>query len=315
MSATLDHHVANARMLIESLPYIRSFRGEVVVIKYGGHAMKDDALKRSFALNVALLKYVGVRPVIVHGGGPQIGGMLKRLNIESSFREGLRITDDATMDVVEMVLVGKVNKEIVSLLNLAGVRAVGLSGKDGQLIRARKMEMIVTAENRPPEIIDLGRVGEVMSVDTNLINLISREDYVPVIAPTGVDEENGTYNINADAVAGAVAGALKAKRLLLLTDVAGILDQSGDLIRSLSIDETWELFADGTLKGGMIPKVKCCLEALQDGVEKAMIIDGRMENCILLELFTDAGIGTQIVGHRREADASSPPLRQTHSGR
>ena len=315
MNAMLERHVDNARMLIESLPYIRSFRGEVVVIKYGGHAMKDETLKRSFALNVALLKYVGVRPVVVHGGGPQIGSMLKQLNIESSFREGLRVTDDATMDVVEMVLVGKVNKEIVSQLNLAGARAVGLSGKDGQLIRARKMEMIVTQENRPPEIIDLGRVGEVMGVDTALLDLISREDYVPVIAPTGVDDDSGTYNINADAVAGAVAGALKAKRLLLLTDVPGILDADGKLIHTLSVDETWELFADGTLKGGMIPKVKCCLEALQDGVEKAMIIDGRVENCILLELFTDGGIGTQIVGRGESMSRSTPPPKAEYSGR
>ena len=315
MTAMLERHVANARMLIESLPYIRRFRGEIVVIKYGGHAMKDETLKRSFALNVALLKYVGVRPVIVHGGGPQIGSMLKQLNIESSFREGLRVTDDATMDVVEMVLVGKVNKEIVSLLNSAGARAVGLSGKDGQLIRARKMEMVVTNENRPPEIIDLGRVGEVMSVDTDLLNLISREDYVPVISPTGVDEDNGTYNINADSVAGAVAAALKARRLMLLTDVPGILDREGRLISTLSIDETWELFADGTLSGGMIPKVKCCLEALQDGVEKAMIIDGRVENCILLELFTDAGIGTEIIGKRQRHGSASPPPRNEFNGK
>ena len=296
MEQHLKHHLANARMLIESLPYIRQFRGEVIVIKYGGHAMKDEALKRSFALNVALLKYVGMRPVIVHGGGPQIGGMLSRLNIESSFREGLRVTDDATMDVVEMVLVGKVNKEIVGQLNLAGARAVGLSGKDGQLIRARKMEMVVTAENSPPEIIDLGRVGEVMEVNTDLLHLISSEDYIPVIAPTGVDDQSGTYNINADAVAGAVAAAMRAKRLLLLTDVPGILGKNKALIKTLSVDETWQLFDDGTLQGGMIPKVKCCLEALQEGVEKAMIIDGRVENCILLELFTDAGIGTEIVG-------------------
>ena len=315
MDLTLEHHLANARILLESLPYIRQFRSEVVVIKYGGHAMKDAALKRSFALNAALLKYVGVRPVIVHGGGPQIGNMLKQLNIESSFREGLRVTDDATMDVVEMVLVGKVNKEIVSQLNLAGARAVGLSGKDGQLIRARKMEMVVTAENSPPEIIDLGRVGEVMGVDTNLLNIISREDYIPVIAPTGVDEQNGTYNINADAVAGAVAAALKAKRLLLLTDVPGILTKDKSLIKTLSMNETWELFADGTLQGGMIPKVKCCLEALQEGVEKAMIIDGRVENCILLELFTDAGIGTEIVGVRpRESQHDVPPVSE-YTGR
>ena len=315
MDHTLEHHLANARILIESLPYIRQFRGEVVVIKYGGHAMKDEALKRSFALNVALLKYVGMRPVIVHGGGPQIGNMLKQLNIESSFREGLRVTDDATMDVVEMVLVGKVNKEIVGQLNLAGARAVGLSGKDGQLIRARKMEMIIAVENNPPEIIDLGRVGEVMGVDTNLLNLISCGDYIPVIAPTGVDEQNGTYNINADAVAGAVAAALKAKRLLLLTDVPGILTKDKELIKTLSMDETWELFADGTLQGGMIPKVKCCLEALQEGVEKAMIIDGRVENCILLELFTDAGIGTEIIGARHRVSHHDLPPSSEYMGR
>jgi len=282
---SLEHHVSNARMLIESLPYIREFRGEIVVIKYGGHAMTDAALKHSFALNVALLKYVGVRPVIVHGGGPQIDAMLQQLHIESHFREGLRVTDEATMNVVEMVLVGAVNKEIVSQINQAGASAVGLSGKDGQLVRARKLAGM-----------DLGRVGEVTGVNVELLNLISREDYIPVIAPTGVDEEGGTYNINADSVAGAVAGALRAKRLHLLTDVPGILDKQGALIESLSVDETQNLFADGTLNGGMIPKVKCCLEAVRAGVEKAMIIDGRIENCILLELFTNAGIGTEIVG-------------------
>jgi acetylglutamate kinase len=298
MNHTLEQHLSKARVLIESLPYIRRFHGEVVVIKYGGHAMIDEALKASFALNVALLQYVGVRPVIVHGGGPQIGAMLKQLNIASSFREGLRVTDDATMDVVEMVLAGRINKEIVSRLNLAGARAVGLSGKDGRLIRARKMEMIIPQENRPPEIIDLGRVGEVMGVNVELLNLLSRDAYLPVIAPTGVDEQSNTYNINADSVAGAVAAALKARRLLLLTDVPGILTREKELIKSLAMDEVWELFADGTLQGGMIPKVKCCLEALQEGVEKAMIIDGRVENCILLELLTDAGIGTEIVGRR-----------------
>jgi acetylglutamate kinase len=299
MDRILEQHADKARMLIESLPYIRRFRGEVVVIKYGGHAMKDESLRRSFALNVALLKYVGVRPVIVHGGGPQIGGMLKQLNIESSFREGLRVTDQATKDVEEMVLVGRVNKEIVGRLNLAGAKAVGLSGRDGQLIRARKMEMVVTADNRPPEIIDLGRVGEVTGVDTSLIDAISRQDYIPVIAPTGVDEDNGVYNINADAVAGAVAAAMKANRLLLLTDVPGSLDRQGKLIDSLTVEQTLELFANGTLQGGMLPKARCCLEALEEGVEKAMIIDGRVENCILLELFTDAGIGTEIVGRGR----------------
>lgn len=285
-----------SRVLIESLPYLRQFHGETVVIKYGGHAMKDDTLKQAFALNVALLKLVGINPVIVHGGGPQIGRMLEQLQIQSHFREGLRITDDATMDVVEMVLVGRVNKEIVNQLNLAGAKAVGLSGKDGMLIRARKMEMIITKEAQAPEIIDLGNVGEVTSVNTTLLRSLERDGFIPVIAPVGVDETGATYNINADAVAGAVAGALKAKRLILLTDVAGILDLNKQLIRSLRADETTALFENGTLTGGMIPKVKCCLDALAEGVEKAMIVDGRTENCILLELLTDKGVGTEIVG-------------------
>lgn len=283
-----------SKVLIESLPYFRKFRGETVVIKYGGNAMIDESLKQAFALNVVLLKYVGINPVVVHGGGPQIGNMLKQLNIPSNFREGLRVTDDATMDVVEMVLVGKVNKEIVNLLNLSGAKAVGLSGKDGQLIKARQMEMVISKEAQAPEIIDLGKVGEVTGVETSLLYSLQRDGFIPVIAPVGVDEEGTTYNINADLVAGAVAGALKAKRLLLLTDVAGILNTAGELISSLTTAQAMELFEDGTLKGGMLPKVKCCLEALEDGVEKAMIIDGRIENCVLLELFTDHGIGTEI---------------------
>jgi acetylglutamate kinase len=273
---------------------MRQFHGETVVIKYGGHAMKDAELGRAFALNIVLLKYVGINPVIVHGGGPQIGRMLEALNIQSHFREGLRVTDDATMDVVEMVLVGKVNKEIVNMLNLAGCKAVGLSGKDGRLIRARKMEMVIENFKRTPEIIDLGKVGEVVGVETSLLRSLERDGYVPVIAPVGVDDEGVTYNINADAVAGAVAGALKAKRLLLLTDVAGILDKNKELLSSLTVRQVHGLFEQGVLQGGMIPKVKCCLEALEEGVEKAMIIDGRLENSVLLELFTDKGIGTQI---------------------
>ncbi|MDR2075416.1 MAG: acetylglutamate kinase [Desulfovibrio sp.] len=292
----MKHHRVQARMLIECLPYIRRFRGEYVVIKYGGHAMVEERLRKSFVLSVTMLRYVGVRPVIVHGGGPQIGEMLAALRMESAFREGQRITDDATMDVVEMVLVGKVNTEIVNRLNMAGVRAVGLSGKDGRLIRARKLKLLASSPSQPAEWVDLGRVGEVMSVDTSLLDLMSSGDIIPVIAPTGVDEEGGTYNINADNVAGAVAAALKAKRLLLLTDVPGILSRDKELIRSLTIQETQELFAAGVLSGGMIPKVRCCLEALRAGVEKAMIIDGRVENCILLELFTDSGIGTEILG-------------------
>ena len=292
---TMEYAKLQSKVLIESLPYLRQFHGQTVVIKYGGHAMKDDALKQAFALNVALLKLVGINPVIVHGGGPQIGRMLEQLNIQSHFREGLRVTDDATMDVVEMVLVGKVNKEIVNQLNLAGARAVGLSGKDGRLIRARKMEMVISKEARAPEIIDLGKVGEVMGVEVSLLNSLQRDGFIPVIAPVGVDEQGETYNINADAVAGAVAGALKAKRLLLLTDVAGILDSDKNLLRSLTSRQAVRLFGDGTLTGGMIPKVKCCLEAIEEGVEKVMIVDGRVENCILLELLTDTGIGTEIV--------------------
>ncbi|MGX7948551.1 acetylglutamate kinase [Oleidesulfovibrio alaskensis] len=290
----MQNDAFKSKVLIESLPYFRQFSGETVVIKYGGNAMIDESLKQAFALNIVLLKYVGVNPVVVHGGGPQIGRMLQQLNIPTNFREGLRVTDDATMDVVEMVLVGKVNKQIVNLLNLSGAKAVGLSGKDGQLIRARQMEMVISKEAQAPEIIDLGKVGEVTGVETKLLHSLQRDGFVPVIAPVGVDENGETYNINADLVAGAVAGALGAKRLLLLTDVPGILDKDGRLISSLDTARTMQLFEDGTLKGGMLPKVKCCLEALEDGVEKAMIIDGRIENCVLLELFTDHGIGTEI---------------------
>ena len=284
-----------AKLLTECLPYMKSFYGQTVVIKYGGHAMKEERLKQAFALNIALLHYVGIRPVIVHGGGPQIGKMLEQLNIQSTFCEGQRVTDQATMDVVEMVLVGKVNKEIVNLLNLAGVKAVGLSGKDGHLIRARKLEMVVQAENRPPEIIDLGKVGEVTRVDASLIDTLLNGGFIPVIAPVGVDESGSTYNINADSVAGATASALKAKRLLLLTDVEGVLDADKRLIRSISARNEPGLFTDGVITGGMIPKLKCCLGALSAGVDKVMIVDGRVENCILLELFTDSGIGTEIV--------------------
>lgn len=284
-----------ARLLIEGLPYMRRFRGQFVVIKYGGHAMKDEELKRSFALNVALLKYIGVKPVIVHGGGPQIGAMLERLDIESVFREGLRVTDDATMGVVEMVLVGKVNKEIVSQINAAGACAVGLSGRDGQLVKAKKLRMTVMNSQNVSEVVDLGNVGEVTEVNKALIEHLSQDDFIPVIAPTGIDDEGNVYNINADSVASAVAAALKAKRLLLLTDVQGLLTKEDELVRSLTTSETKDLLADGTIKGGMIPKVKCGLEALHAGVEKVMILDGRVENSILLELFTEAGIGTEII--------------------
>ncbi len=286
--------IFKSKVLIECLPYLREFHGQTVVIKYGGHAMTDVALKKAFALNIALLKLVGVNPVVVHGGGPQIGKRLEQLNIQSSFLEGQRITDDATMDVVEMVLVGTVNQEIVSLMNTSGVRAVGVSGKDGRTVMAQRLEIVLNRKDAPPEILNIGKVGEVVQVNTELLSTLQQNGFVPVIAPVGTDENGETYNINADSVAGAVAGALRAKRLLLLTDVPGILNKNKELIRSLTRKGALALFEDGTAFGGMIPKVKCCLEALEEGVEKAMIIDGRVENCILLELLTDAGIGTEI---------------------
>ncbi|MGD9610616.1 MAG: acetylglutamate kinase [Desulfovibrionaceae bacterium] len=294
----MDREHAKARLLLEALPYIRKFFGKTVVIKYGGHAMVDVELQKSFALNVILLKYIGINPVIVHGGGPQIGQMLKQLNIVSEFRQGLRVTDDATMDVVEMVLVGKVNKNIVNLINLNGGMAVGLSGKDGRLISARKLEMVLEKADAPPEIIDLGKVGEVTGINTSLLNTLLSQGFIPVIAPVGVDEAGETYNINADTVAGAVAAAMGAKRLVLLTDVSGVLDKDRVLISSLDIAEASQAMATGLLTGGMIPKVTCCMEAVEAGVEKAHILDGRVENCIILEFFTTTGIGTEIVCKR-----------------
>lgn len=294
----MNREHAKAHLLLEALPYIRQFFGKTVVIKYGGHAMVDEHLQESFALNVILLKYIGINPVIVHGGGPQIGQMLKQLNITSEFRQGLRVTDDATMDVVEMVLVGKVNKNIVNLINLNGGTAVGLSGKDGRLITARKLEMVLERDDAPPEIIDLGKVGEVTGINTELITTLLDKGFIPVIAPVGVNEQGETFNINADSVAGALAAALGAKRLVLLTDVSGVLDKDKTLISSLDIREASQAMADGVLKGGMIPKVACCMEAVDAGVEKAHILDGRVENCIILEFFTNSGVGTEIVCKR-----------------
>ncbi|MBU4192552.1 MAG: acetylglutamate kinase [Pseudodesulfovibrio sp.] len=290
----MKRYQLQARSIIETLPFISEFYGKTIVIKYGGNAMIDESLKRAFALNIILLKYIGINPVVVHGGGPQIGKMLKALNIESHFREGYRVTDDATMDVVEMVLVGKVNKEIVNLINLHGGRAVGLSGKDGMLIMAEPKELTVEKKDAPPEIIDLGKVGEVREVNIALITSLQRDGFIPVIAPVGVDDEGNTYNINADSVAGAVAAALGAKRLHLLTDVPGLLDTDGSLISSLTTREAFEAIESGVVTGGMIPKIKCCIEAVAE-VEKAAILDGRVENCILLELFTKSGIGTEVI--------------------
>ncbi len=293
VAADMDRNRLKARMIIEALPYIRQFYHQTVVIKYGGNAMIDEALKQSFAQSVVLLKYIGINPVVVHGGGPQIGKMLKALNISSEFRQGYRVTDQATMDVVEMVLVGQVNKSIVNLINQAGGRAVGLSGKDGVLIEAEQKELAVERKDAPPEIIDLGKVGEVARINTGLLDAVAKEGFIPVIAPVGVDADGETYNINADSVAGAVAAAMNAKRLYLLTDVPGLLDKTGDLVSSLTTRRALEFMQDGTITGGMIPKIRCCLEALAS-VEKAAILDGRVENCVLLELFTDSGVGTEI---------------------
>jgi acetylglutamate kinase len=285
-----------ASVLIEALPYIQKFSNETIVVKYGGNAMVDENLKKSFALDIILMKYVGLNPVVVHGGGPQIGNFLRNLSIESQFVDGMRVTDKETMDIVEMVLVGKVNKEIVSLINQNGGQSVGLSGKDGRLITARKMKYVKNkGDNQPPEIIDIGMVGEIENVDNHVLLSLIRSEFIPVIAPVGVGREGETYNINADFVAGAIAASLKARKLILLTDTEGVLDKENVLISSIKSDETGDLINNGTIKGGMIPKIKCCLDALENGVIKTHIIDGRKEHAILLEIFTKGGIGTEII--------------------
>jgi acetylglutamate kinase len=285
-----------AKVLIEALPYIQRFNGATIVVKYGGHAMVDEGLKRNFALDIILMKYVGMNPIVVHGGGPQIGDFLKRLSIETEFVDGMRVTDKQTMDVVEMVLVGKVNKEIVSLINRNGGHAVGLSGKDGRLITARKMKYLKDkGADQPPEIIDIGMVGEITSVDKRVISSLIASGFIPIIAPVGAGKEGETYNINADLVAGHIAAALEARKLILLTDTEGVLSKENELISSLKIQEVGALLTDGTIKGGMIPKINCCLEALRGGVRKTHIIDGRKDHAMLLEIFTTGGVGTEIL--------------------
>jgi acetylglutamate kinase len=293
----MEELINKATVLIEALPYIRRFYQKNIVIKYGGHAMVDERLKRSFALDIVLLKYIGLNPVVVHGGGPQIGRTLDRLGKKSEFRQGMRVTDAETMDVVEMVLVGKVNKEIVALINQHGGQAVGLSGKDGRLIEASKLHLYKDqGEDKPPELIDIGMVGEVKAVHPEIIQTLEASRFIPIIAPVGVGEHGETYNINADLVAGAVAAALKASKLILITDVPGVLDGDGKLVSSMNVERTAELIGTGIIKGGMLPKVRCALDALSEGVEKAHIIDGRVEHALLLEIFMDTGIGTEIVG-------------------
>jgi acetylglutamate kinase len=287
--------IDKAKVLVEALPYIRRFYNKTIVIKYGGSTMEEERLKRSFALDVVLLKYIGLNPVVVHGGGPQIGEMLTRLGKKSEFVEGMRVTDGETMDVVEMVLVGKVNKEIVAMINQQGGKAVGLSGKDGRLIVAKKLKLTrSTGKDKAPEIIDIGMVGEVKAIHPGVIESLEKENFIPVIAPVGVGEEGETYNINADLVAGKIASALKAEKLILLTDVEGVMDEKKRLIPTLDVKQAKELISQKVISSGMIPKVNCCLDALKDGVNKAHIIDGTVEHAVLLEIFTDVGIGTQI---------------------
>jgi len=295
MSLSLEAASNTARVLSEALPYIQRFTGKTIVVKFGGNAMVDEELKASFARDIVMMKLVGMNPVVVHGGGPQIGELLKKLNIESHFVNGMRVTDSKTMDVVEMVLGGTVNKEIVNLINHAGGKAVGITGKDGQLIMARKLKVSHrTPDMEAPEIIDIGHVGEVASIDTSVIDMLTNSDFIPVIAPIGVDAEGHSYNINADLVAGKIAEVLRAEKLMLLTNVAGLQDKNGEVLTGLSTKQVDELIADGTIYGGMLPKIQCALDAVKGGTRAAHIIDGRVNHATLLEIFTDQGVGTLI---------------------
>ena len=284
-----------SHVLTEALPYIQRYQGKCLVIKYGGNAMVDEALKRSFARDLVLMKLVGIHPIVVHGGGPQIGSLLQRLGKESHFVDGMRVTDAETMDVVEMVLGGLVNKQIVSLINSHGGRAIGLTGKDGPLLYARKLTLNRRRESLDaPEIIDLGHVGEVSGVNKPVLDYLAKGDFIPVIAPIGVGEDGASYNINADLVAGKIAEVMQAEKLIILTNIAGLLDKQGKLLTGLSAEEVDTLMADGTISGGMLPKMDAVLDAVKAGVQRAHIIDGRIEHAVLLELFTDSGIGTLI---------------------
>ncbi len=284
-----------ASVLTEALPYIQRFTGKTIVVKYGGNAMIDEELKNSFARDIVLMKLVGMHPIVVHGGGPQIGSLLEKLGIKSDFVDGMRVTDSATMDVVEMVLGGLVNKQIVSLLNKNGGKAIGITGKDGDFIRARKLKVTrQTPEMKAPEIIDIGHVGEVESMNPDIIEMIKKSDFIPVIAPIGADENGASYNINADIVAGKVAQMVMAEKLILLTNIAGVQDKSGEILTGLSTEQVSRLIDDGTIHGGMLPKINCALDAVKSGVKSAQIIDGRVPHAVLLEVFTDQGIGTLI---------------------
>lgn len=285
-----------AQTLIDALPYMQAFRGKTIVIKYGGHAMVDDNLKHQFALDIILLKQIGINPVIVHGGGPQINNLLNRLKIEPAYINGMRVTDGETMDVVEMVLVGQVNKQIVGLINHCGGKAVGLSGRDGDLVCARKLQINAkkNVDETPPELIDLGRVGQVTQINTAVLNCLISSDFIPIIAPIGVGDDGQAFNINADLVAGAIAGAMNAEKLMLLTDVPGVIDKNKQLLATVTSEEVETLIEEGVVSGGMIPKLRCCKEAVLAGVKKTYILDGRVEHAILLEILTPEGVGTEI---------------------
>jgi acetylglutamate kinase len=292
----MEDFIGKAEVLMEALPYIQRFYGKTFVVKYGGHAMENEELKHSFAQDIVLLKYVGINPVVVHGGGPQIDTVLEKMGITSRYVRGMRVTDQATLDIVEMVLVGKVNKEIVNLINRHGGLAVGLSGKDGGLILARKMNVTVSSPNgAPPEIIDIGMVGEIIGINPLVIESLDQNKFIPVIAPVGVGQEGETYNINADLVAGEVAEALHAEKLIMMTDVEGVKDKRGTLLSTLKENQARKMIQDGVVGSGMIPKVECCVNALKGGVGKTHIVDGRVKHAILLEIFTKEGIGTEVV--------------------
>ena len=297
MTLSLDNAMNVAEVLTEALPYIQRFTNRTIVVKFGGNAMVDEALQNSFARDIVLMKLVGMNPVVVHGGGPQIGALLDKLNIQSSFVEGMRVTDSATMDVVEMVLGGSVNKQIVNLINSNGGQAIGLSGKDGGLLTAKKLSIKKNQslpEMAAPEIIDIGHVGEVADVNVEVINMLTSSDFIPVIAPIGVGEDGMAYNINADLVAGKIAEVLQAEKLMLLTNVSGLQDKEGQVLTGLSTKQVDDLIDDGTIYGGMLPKIACALDAVKGGVASAHIVDGRVAHAVLLEVFTDAGVGTLI---------------------
>jgi acetylglutamate kinase len=294
MKKNTAHQIAS--VLTEALPYIQRFKNKVIVVKFGGNAMIDDALKHSFARDIVLMKSVGLTPIVVHGGGPQIGSLLTKLGKTSEFVDGMRVTDTETMDVVEMVLGGLVNKEIVNLINQHGGKAVGLTGKDGNFIRAKKIKLKKAAvDSEAFELIDLGHVGEVTAIDTSVLDMLNASDFIPVIAPIGVCDDGHSYNINADLVAGKIAEELNAEKLILLTNTAGILDKQGELLTGLSLADIEDLIADGTISSGMIPKTRCATDALKGGVTSVHIIDGRVEHAVLLELFTDQGVGTLLL--------------------